>query len=254
MGEPSVDPDRDRDSDYDRDSALLTPTQRAYYRGKSDIDPGSSRERVVRQRTRQRLRDGVLDLGLLAGNIEDRDLERSFDDDWEPGADDPFGVIHLFNQVSPALSLVFAGTSLESKYPTATEPGEDAVPETLEMFESFVTDAIGRMYVDRGLEVESVDVSIDVSLGDGLDDLAERDLRDLSESRLEQLLTSGAISPQRYAAAVQGVDVGEEQMTRVGPDTEEKGEMLMAPVPDDDAEDGEQAADRDTASEEGGEP
>jgi len=93
------------------------------------------------------------------------------------------------------------------------------------------------MYVRRGLTVESVDVSIDVTLGEGLDDLAERDLHDLSDDRLQQLLMAGEITSGQFAAAVQGVEGGEEIIIKVGPDTEAKGEMLATPIPEEGAGD-----------------
>lgn len=52
-------------TDADRPSAMLTPTQRTYLWDDSDIDSSSSRDRAIRGRIRDRLRNAILDFDVI---------------------------------------------------------------------------------------------------------------------------------------------------------------------------------------------
>lgn len=170
---------------YDDISALLTPGQREYLLGDSDIESGSANERATRGRIRSRLTQAIGDLAILNANLESRDVEQAFE---------PID----FNDIAPAIALILDGFSRVSKYQHGA--GERDIPddEVTDMFTDFYASALKEMYVKRGIEVEDITVDIDIELGDSLDQIASKDLSEISEKQLIQLLESGEINKYEF--------------------------------------------------------
>jgi hypothetical protein len=204
-------------SDYDRGSAALTPAQREYLRGESDIENNSSRERAIRARLRERLRYSILDLALVQNSIEPDDLEGAFEDP-ELTEDNYQNIIHIFNQAASVFALMFDGLSRNSKYAHATTSDTEVDERMIEMFESYVSDGLEKMYNKRGLNVEGIDVAIEVDLGDSLTELAEHDLSTLSRDELDQLLYAGEITFDEYTNALEQVLGTEIKQATIEPD------------------------------------
>jgi hypothetical protein len=183
----------------ERETALLTPAQRKYLRGNSDIEKKSSHERAVRARIRNRVRNSVFDLALLHNTIEDRDLKKAFTDD---NSGKTLGDwLHVLNHVSDSLALVFDGTALTSKY-DYTATGEPPSDEILAMLSDFIEPALESVYVKRGENVKQVDVDIDIEFGDSLSNISNEKLTSLSEETLHQLVQSGEISREQWIKAL----------------------------------------------------
>lgn len=63
-------------TDAERPRGILNTRDREYLLGESDIEPRSQRERERRSDIRERAWNGLLDLQLLANELEDRDLQQ----------------------------------------------------------------------------------------------------------------------------------------------------------------------------------
>lgn len=168
-------------------SALLTENQRKYLTGESDIEDKSAQERAIRARIRNRLYQSVLDLGLLQQHLERRDLVKAFED---PSGTLISATIH--DNIDSALGLLLEGT-IENR-------GGDIeyVGQTEEILEDILEEALTIMYLARGQSVDRVSVSLDVHLGESLDEMAEEDLEQLRPEELRQLAITGRISFEKY--------------------------------------------------------
>mgnify|MGYP007008814423 CR=1 FL=1 len=179
--------------EYKDISALLTPGQRDYLLGNSDIDAGSANERATRARIRDRLTQGVGDLAILQANLESRDVEQAFD---------PID----FNDVEPALALILDGVSRVSKYQHGTSDGQDPDDEVKDMFAAFYAGALKSMYVKRGIEVENITVDVDIELGSNLGEISKDNLSEMPSKRLIQLLEAGEIDRYEFIEALESVE------------------------------------------------
>ncbi|MFA9502939.1 hypothetical protein ACERIM_09150 [Natrinema sp. H-ect1] len=65
-----------------------------------------------------------------------------------------------------------------------------------EIMEDFVASAVRKVYTERGLMVDSIDVSIDVDQGDELSNL--HDLDDLTFNQARQMLEAGELTPEEF--------------------------------------------------------
>lgn len=196
----------------DDTQGILTGTQRAYLRGESQIERGSSHERAIRSRIRTRLYNSIFDLALLQASLEPRDIEQAFKKNdgsfqaatprttrGESEKDHP----RIFNQFGKVLGLFFDGTARASKY-RDSDIGYDEVDteEIIEMFEDIVEDGVTKMFLRRGVTVNDVFVNIGVELGPRLTDVSTDDLSNFSEHELKQLLETGTISPEKYGTEI----------------------------------------------------
>ncbi|MFC4359720.1 hypothetical protein ACFO0N_17380 [Halobium salinum] len=86
-----------------RDRGLLSPADRSYLRGESDLASVQS-ERNTRGRIRDRVHDGLLDFELLTGALSDRDVELLFEK--RLGGDD--GTV-AFDALVSAVAFLYRG-------------------------------------------------------------------------------------------------------------------------------------------------
>lgn len=168
-------------------SALLTENQRKYLTGESDIEAKSAQERAIRARIRNRLYQSVLDLGLLQQHLEHRDSAKAFED---PSGTLISATIH--DNIDSALGLLLEG-AIENR-------GGDieSVGQTEEILEDVLEEALTIVYLSRGQSVDQVRVSLDVDLGESLDEIAQEDLEQLRPEELRQLAITGRISFEKY--------------------------------------------------------
>lgn len=168
-------------------SALLTENQRKYLIGDAEIEEKSSQERAIRARIRDRLYQSIADLGLLHEHLEHRDVAKGFED--------PNGVFisaSVRDNIDSALALLFEG-AIENR-------GGDIeyVGPTQETLEELIGDALKRMYISKGKSVDDVSVTVEVELGEPLDQIEERELEQLRTEQLRQLALSGRITFEKY--------------------------------------------------------
>ena len=185
-------------------SALLTPGQRDYLRGESDIEPGSANERAVRNRIRNRLRQSISDLAIINEHLEPRDLEQAFD------------LIDLIDFSVPISLLldIYSRVKLDQ-----VDENRGTVPsdEAIDGFEAIYAGALRDLYIKRGYAVEEISVDIDVELGENIDEVAETELSQLPNRQIIQLFEAGEIDRYEFIDALES----EEDEMGFEPDTDE---------------------------------
>lgn len=161
----------------ERPAALLTKAQRAYLRGeRTDYSP--SAERDVRQRIRTRLRASVSDISLIIKEMELKEIKKAVERD---GSD-----------WSNLVALVVVANEYLPEYGTGVQ-GSDPPQEPESTIRSGITTGLHRL----GYTWKEVVVKID--RGDPLEELAEKDLADLSLDEIDHLLTAGLITREERA-------------------------------------------------------
>jgi|APHM01.1.fsa_nt_gi hypothetical protein len=180
-----------RDDDI---SALLSSSQRAYLASGEDsgIDEKSARERTVRSRIRKRLRRSIFDLGLLHATAESRDIRKAFDNG------------EIFNSTTSAIALIFdglaraAGSSSDMSSSGEESTAEHVDRKSIRMFEEYVEGGVEALYLQRGIELEDINVSIDIDLGREIDEIYAEELSQLDVDELTMLLQTGRITQEEY--------------------------------------------------------
>lgn len=164
--------------DRDRDRGILTPTDREFLLGESEIESKSQSERNARARIRKRLRNAVLDFPILLEHLEDRDLKQVFDPDV------------LWHEIDVAIPAGIGLLYLDDE----------------EVFETRVLHGIKSAEIRKGYDADvTVDIEVDRELS--IDRLAERvaeagDETDVTVRQLNVLLEAGEIDPERYGRLV----------------------------------------------------
>ena len=178
--------------DDDEISALLTPGQRDYLRGESDIEKGSANERAIRNRIRNRLRQSIRDLAIINEYLETRDLEQAFD------------LIDLLEMSAPVTLLLDINSRVKQNQ-SNTDRGDIPSEEAIDGFESIYSSGLRGLYIKRGYEVEEITVDIEIELGDDINEIAGKDLSEISKRQIIQLYEAGEISSQVFFDAL-GLD------------------------------------------------
>ena len=153
----------DSDPD-DRGRGVLTKEDRRFLRGEADYEPRSNSARRARQRIRDRIRNAVLDFGLICDLLEDRDRETIF----ERGASDDRTAFN--DGLLGALWFIYGGVEHgQVRAPTGVTFAEfaelavrhaeyDAMPEVMREFKTVDVDV--DVQVDRAnlanINVENV--------------------------------------------------------------------------------------------------
>jgi len=91
----------------DRDPGMLTYDDREYLLGEKDVSGGS--ETQLRQRMRDRVRNGLLDFELLMMAMESRDIQTIFDNTTEPPWPDGLDGGDLYHGSVYALAFIYYG-------------------------------------------------------------------------------------------------------------------------------------------------
>jgi hypothetical protein len=184
----------DSDPD-DRGRGVLTPKDRAFLRGEAEYEAKSNSARRARQRIRDRIRNAVLDFGLIAEVMQDRDRETIF----ERGANDSLAG---FNEgLVGNLQFIHAGV----------EHGQVSAPTGL-TFTELVERAVRRVEYDampdalRKLETVHVDVDVSVDRPSLTSINAERVASAVERGRLDEISDDEARSFLRWLMEADALD------------------------------------------------
>lgn len=85
------------------------------------------------------------------------------------------------------------------------EHGKPSWGTTEDLFAKRIEIAIKTALNQVGESATAIDVSIEVDRGDPLDELLGKEIRELSQSELDQLLRADRITPEEYGRAVLGM-------------------------------------------------
>ena len=186
----SVDSDPD-----DRGRGVLTKEDRRFLRGEAEYEAKSNSARRARQRIRDRVRNAVLDFGLIAEVMQDRDRETIF----ERGANDNLAG---FNEgLVGNLQFIYGGV----------EHGQVRAPTGL-TFPELCERAVRRVEYDempdalRELETVHVDVSVSVDRPSLTSINAERVASAVDRGRLDEISDDEARSFLRWLTEADALD------------------------------------------------
>ena len=183
----------DSDPQYpDVTASILTPAQRKYLLGEGDVKEGSSSERALRRRIRNRMMAGLSDLQILG-------------DKW--GGRDRTMVIEGLGEVSPTFLLNRTTDTIDFLFSLLLEPEALAqlpgrVTSIEPVFESAVESAVRRAVSRRGESLENVSVEITIDRGPAFSEYEDVDLVDIPRHILRQMQTVNEISDEEFARAV----------------------------------------------------
>jgi hypothetical protein len=183
----------DSDPQYpDVTASILTPAQRKYLLGEGDVKEGSSSERALRRRIRNRMMAGLSDLQILG-------------DKW--GGRDRTMVIEGLGEVSPTFLLNRTTDTIDFLFSLLLEPEALAqlpgrVTSIEPVFESTVESAVRRAVSRRGESLENVSVEITIDRGPAFSEYEDVDLVDIPRHILRQMQTVNEISDEEFARAV----------------------------------------------------
>lgn len=203
------------DENDDEISALLTPKQREYLQGNSNIEDKSAQERMVRSRIRNRLSMSMRDMVLLQKELEPRDVEKTFD-------------LAETDHIRHAIALMFRGAFRGSPRTIDAEVDDE---ETLRLIEDFVTMGLEGFYLSLGEQIANqgnprdytpdIETIINVGFGEDVEltDISQRtlielldnkiDLYELSNEELIELLKHDIISNEEFESAYSKADGSE---------------------------------------------
>lgn len=198
----------------ERETALLTPAQREYLRGKKEFENDQS-ERDMRYKIRERVKNGLLDFELLADELEPRDRKQIFKD-VRPAAlrgDEHINVEEM-PQIDELEGLVHTIAFLYLAARDADLPFEKAV-------ELGITEAnFERPFVPSEVEV-SIDERVEFDYDEIFDKIERGErLDEIEYSAVKSLLLQDL---ERYVELCEGIDAGvedkldaEQEFTREG--------------------------------------
>jgi hypothetical protein len=179
--------------------SVLTPSMRAYLKGESDIESGSSHARMVESRIRSRIRRGFMDCDLILRHLDTEDIQTALELD----KDDH---VLLDNGVSAAIGMIYLGYIERGPIGESSEWGG---------FEKRAEKGIRMALNHLNASVKRVDVDVDVELGAAFGDMGDLDAEALAEyspSELLQALQAGAIDNEQFMVAMdaKGMTIDEE--------------------------------------------
>ena len=180
-----------------RKSSVLTNNLRKYLLGEKE--PSNKSE------ARSRIRDGlymsVFDYHLILNELPIDDIrtalsapEKEIDDDEVTDIDPDPDVLNKFGTALPSLF----GLPYIKLF--AEEQKAENQPLGWRM-EPYIENGIKRALNRMGKSVATVDVDIEIQLGEPLEEIATRDLSKLDRSELSQLRKGGYISDDQFAEA-----------------------------------------------------
>jgi len=137
----------------DNRGGLLTKGQREFLSEEYQVGNGGSTERVKRSRIRERVRNGLLDLQLVAESLDPSDRQKIFDDLLGEGAGDGEYNIENGKVVRDVLEFLYLGV---------TEYGSTSESDAL--FEELFEAAVETGEWERGNAVKTVDVEVETEL------------------------------------------------------------------------------------------
>lgn len=180
-----------------RKSSVLTNNLRKYLLGKKE----PTHESEARSRIRDGLYMSVFDYHLILNELPIDDIrtalsapEKEIDDDEVTDIDPDPDVLNKFGTALPSLF----GLPYIKLF--AEEQKLENQPLGWRM-EPYIEGGIKRALNRMGKSVATVDVDIEIQLGEPLEEIATRDLSKLDRSELSQLRKGGYISDDQFAEA-----------------------------------------------------
>jgi hypothetical protein len=157
-----------------RPRGILSEADRQYLNNPDEYSKQAGYER--RQAIIQRIHEALHDFPLLVSELDGDSRAQAFEDGNLENKD------HTINVLSEAFAFLYLGIT-DTVEPT--DLAKDAV-------EGIAADGVRRAYNRRGVSVADVEVNVEVTLGEPLSELEERD--ELSYPEAKQLLESGRLS------------------------------------------------------------
>lgn len=164
---------------------ILTQSDREYLRGERELTEGA--EYNTRRRIYRRLRSGVLDATLIFQRLPEGDIRKAF----RVADDQGVGPSSIATARTNLLALLhLSGCLIEGQ-----DVGTEGFGRQLEK-------GIERSFGRQGREVKRVSVTIDVEIGDDIEDLSPADLAQrFPIARLREMLVAGVISDEEFTQA-----------------------------------------------------
>lgn len=191
--------------------AMLTPSQRELLNTGGDLNTSTGRS--ARERIRNRLRVGFIDQLTILRKLSYRDIQTALERRAHPPLDKTRGFsltteyqeeIGLENGMAAAIGIVYLA-GLERNAPMSEED-QTALPIHTSFVEKRAEKGV-RMALNRlGRSTQRVDVSIDISLGEEFDELADLSSQALAEysmTELQQAHLEGVITDQQFFRAME---------------------------------------------------
>ena len=173
----------------DKPGAVLTPNQRQFLRGeRDDIEPGSSYERTVRSRIRERLRVAMSDYSLLLAETDEEWLEEAFS---------------LFEHEKAHLDGLAAGLIDGTAFMFAANVAayQKSVTDP-QSYSDLTGEAVARACRHADIAVDEVWVDIEIEGARPLDEFVDENLEDMPLTALRQRYLAGAISEEEIDEAL----------------------------------------------------
>jgi hypothetical protein len=213
-----------KNTDVERDRGILNERERRYLltngirtelaeeRGTTDeirltgedaIEPGSARERQIRQQIRNHTMNAILDFSYLVGHLENRDKERIFNDGYDPSdtgenAEKSGKLMQVNHHISDLVMFIYQLYRLEYD--------ETAIQE----FEELIRRGLESTHLTEKRDA-TAKVDIDLQLGDSIDQLVtqyeEEGLKSLAEQEAHLLYEHREISRDEYIQWLKNSDV-----------------------------------------------
>lgn len=190
-------------------AALLTARQRSVLR--QEVDISDRGVRASHSRMRERLRATMQDFDLVLRHMEASHIQRALErragvPDRKSGEAPPPAEreeIQLENGMASAISIVYLA-EIERRAPLSAQDRTDLLTDARGVearAEKGIRIALNRL----GVSTESVDVDIDITLGEEFDHFAELDVAALAEYSMTELLQAhqaGTIDHDQFMAAM----------------------------------------------------
>ena len=170
--------------------AVLTPSQREYLRGESDIESQTDRERMTRARIRERIRAAIADFSLLLEATDPDELHQALDLIEQKEA-------HLEEGVAGGL---IDGVAFMFAANAAAYRGNEITDS--DMYGPLIAEGIRRACRHADIAVDRVGVDIEIEGVAPLEEFDIADLADMPLSALRQRYLAGLISEEQFDRAL----------------------------------------------------
>ncbi len=174
----------------ERPRGILSPADRKYLKNPDEYSDQAAYER--RQSIVTRVHEAFHDFPVLVSRLEEERRREAFEDRDLDHKD------HTLNVLSSAFAFLYLGIT------DTVEPEELAK----DAFEDSIADGVQRAYLQRGISVDGVTVTIEVDTGPTIEELKDEENPD--PETLFQLFQAGEMSIEELRERVEFVSLGED--------------------------------------------
>jgi len=173
----------------ERPRGILSPADRKYLKSPDTYSDQAAYER--RQSIVTRVHEALHDFPVLVANLEEEHRREAFEDRDLEHKD------YTLNVLDSAFTFLYLGVA-------------DIVPEELakDAFEDSIAEGVQRAYLQRGISVDDVTVTIEVDTGPTIEELKNEENPD--PETLFQLFQAGEMSIEELRERVEFVSLGED--------------------------------------------